>query len=90
MAIKRIRLCEMSREELNELKDEEVRPYVEQWLNYVIKLLDYAGKGKTNVIRVFNTMKADKNEMIYAIMFTVKPEYRPQVVQIFDKLAKLE
>ena len=90
MAAKTIRLYEMSREELNELKDEDVRPYIEEWLQFLIRLLDYAGKSKTNAIRAFNTLKEDKDEMIYAIMFTIKPEYRPQVVQIFDKLAKLE
>ena len=85
-----IRLCEMSRAELNALKDEDVRPYVKEWLSYIIKLLDYAGKGKTNAVRAFNTLKEDKDEMVYAIMYTVRPEYRPQIVQIFDKLAKLE
>ena len=90
MVAKTIRLCEMTRGELNELRDEDVRPYINQWLNYIIKLLDYAGKSKTNAIRAFNTLKADKDEVIYVIMWCVRPDYRPQIVQIFDRLVKLE
>ena len=90
MAAKEIRLCEMSREELNALKDEEVRPYIEEWLSYLTKVLNYASKGKTSAVRAFNTLKEDKEELVRAIMFTVKPEYRPQIVQIFDKLVKIE
>ena len=90
MAAKTIRLSELTREELNELKDEDVRPYIEEWLQFLIRLLDYAGKSKTNAIRAFNTLKADKEELIYAIMYTIRPEYRSQVVQIFDRLTKLE
>ena len=89
MVAKTIRLCEMSREELNELKDEEVAPYIKKWLEYIIKLLD-SGKGKTHAIRAFNTLKADKDELIYVLCWCIKAEWRSQIVQIFDKLAKLE
>lgn len=90
MAAEELRLSELSKEELNALKDEEVKPYVEQWLNYVQKVINKAGKGRAAAARVLSTLNQDKKELFYVLMFTIKPHYRPQVVKIFDGLAKLE
>lgn len=84
------KLSEMTREELNKLTDDEVRPYIRQWFEYLLKLLDHAAKGRKEAVRVFNTLNDQKKELLYVLMFCIKPEWREYIVKVLDRLSKIE